>query len=332
MSALHSSFHFLRPAWLLLLPPLVGLAIWLGRHRGRNSNWSQLVDSHLLAQLRLGEARGARSPWLLVGLAWTVAVLALASPTWQRQQTPVYRAPAAWVLVLDLSPSMAAADVSPDRVTRARYAIEDLLSAAHDARVALVVFAGEPYAVTPLTTDVATVRSLLDPLAPSLMPESGDQLAPALDEAGRLLTAGNGQHAQVIVLTDGFNDPAQAMLAAMRLHRSGANVNVVGIGTATGAPEPDGQGGFVHAAHGRIVLTRLNADVLRRVAAAGAGRFVTLTQLPDLIGALHADASRAVSSAQAAPQLQVARWRNDGIWLLPALLLLAALLARRGWV
>jgi len=332
MSAAHFPFHFLRPAWLALLPPLLLLALWLGRRRGRDGAWSKVVDSQLLALLRLGEGRGARSPWLLVAIAWTVAVVALAGPTWQRQQTRAYRAPGAWVVVLDLSPSMAATDVTPDRVTRARYAIEDLLNAAQDARVGLVVFAGEPYTVTPLTTDVATVRSLLDPLAPSLMPESGDQLAPALDAAGRLLQAARGVHGQVIVLTDGFDDPARSMLAAARLRKAGARVNLVGIGTAGGAPEPDGHGGFVHDARGHIVLTRLNTDVLRRVANAGAGRLVTLNQLPTLIAALHADATRTLSSAQSAPQLHVTRWRNDGIWLLPALLLLAALLARRGWL
>jgi Ca-activated chloride channel family protein len=324
--------HFLRPAWLLALPPLLLLALWLRRRRGRDGAWSALIEPQLLGQLRLGESRGGGSPWLLVALVWTLAVLALAGPTWQHERTPAYRAPAAWVLVLDLSPSMAATDVPPDRVTRARYAIEDLLSAAQDARVALVVFAGEPYTVTPLTTDVATIRSLLDPLSPSLMPESGDQLAPALDQAGRLLQAARGRHGQVIVLTDGFEDPAQAMQAAARLRSSGASVNMVGIGTAAGAPEPDGKGGFVHDQHGQVVLTRLDADMLRRVASAGAGQFVTLDALPALIRTLHADASRTLAADHAAPRLQVASWRNDGIWLLPPLLLLAALLARRGWL
>ena len=80
------------------------------------------------------------------------------------------------------------------------------------------------------------------------------------------------------------------------------------------------------------MLTRLNGDMLRRVAAVGAGQFVTLDALPGLIRTLHADASRTLAAGQAAPQLRVASWRNDGIWLLPALLLLAALLARRGWL
>ncbi|MFX9023860.1 VWA domain-containing protein, partial [Acinetobacter baumannii] len=81
---------------------------------------------------------------------------------------------------------MAASDMTPDRVTRARYAVDDLLGAARDARVGLVVVSGEAYTVSPLTEDVATIRGLLPPLAPSIMPGSGDQLAPALETAAKL--------------------------------------------------------------------------------------------------------------------------------------------------
>src|SRR6185437_10844429 len=168
-----SPFHFLHPYWLLALPPLVALAVWFARRRGRDGAWQRLLDGELLSLLRLSEAGAGRSPWLLIGLLWTLAVLALAGPTWQRQITPAYRAPAAWIVALELSPSMDAADLPPSRIARARYAIDDLLSMAHDARVGLVAFAGDAYTVAPLTSDVATVRNLAQPLAPSLMPESG---------------------------------------------------------------------------------------------------------------------------------------------------------------
>jgi len=327
-----SDFHFLRPGWLLLLPALLGLAWWLGRRRGRDAHWARVIDPSLLPLLRLGPAISGSSPWPLLALGWTLAVLALAGPSWQHTRTRAYRAPAAWVLVLDLSPSMQATDVPPDRITRARYAIDDLLSAAHDARVALIAFAGEAYPVAPLTDDVATVRLLLGPLSPALMPEHGEQLAPALDEAGRLLAASAHDRGQIVVLTDGFTDPAQALESAERLHEQGSTVNVVGIGTAQGAPQPDGQGGFARDAGGHVLLTRLEAPRLARVAAVGGGQFVTLAGLPQLIGRLQAAHAEALDAAPSAPQLQLTHWRNDGIWLLPPLLLLAALLARRGWL
>lgn len=327
-----SRFHFLHPYWLLALPPLVALAVWLGRRRGRDGAWPRLLDGELLSLLRLSEAGAGHSPWPLIGLAWAVAVLALAGPTWQRQITPAYRAPAAWIVALDVSPSMDAADVAPSRIARARYAIDDLLSTAHDARVGLLAFAGDTYTVAPLTSDVATVRNLAQPLAPSLMPEAGERLAPALEESARLLQASPGKDRQVIVLTDGFSDPARALLVAQKLHRRGIAVNVVGVGSRSGAPEPDGNGGFVRSASGRVVLTRLDADLLRRIATAGGGHYVPMSALPELVADLHEAGSRGMSSSVAAPHVRLASWLDDGVWFLPPLLLLAALVARRGWV
>jgi Ca-activated chloride channel homolog len=326
-----SRFHFLYPYWLLALPPLLALALWLARRRGRDGAWQRLLDGELLSLLRLSDSSPGGSPWPLIGLVWTLAVLALAGPTWQRQITPAYRAPAAWIIALEVSPSMDAADVAPSRMARARYAVDDLLSAAQDARVGLVAFAGEAYTVAPLTSDVATIRNLAQPLAPSLMPESGDRLAPGLEEAQHLLQAAPGKDRQVIVLTDGFTDPAQALITAQQLHRQGIEVNVVGVGTAGGAPQPDGNGGFVRNASGQIVLTRLDADLLQRVAIAGGGRYVPLSALPQLIADLQRAGSRTMSSGVAA-HVKLSSWLNDGVWLLPALLLLAALIARRGWI
>ncbi len=327
------AFHFLHPAWLLALPALLLFAAALSRRGQRNPTWSRLVDAQLQPLVCLSSTGHGRSPVLWLSLIWTLAVLALAGPAWRRRQSPAFRVPAAWVIVLDLSPSMAATDVAPDRVTRARYAIEDILLGARDARVGLVVFAGEPHTVAPLTTDVATVRLLLKPLDPSLMPESGHLLAPALDQAGRLLRADLGGHGQVIVLTDGSVDPAEAMRAAARLRQQGATVNIVGIGTPQGAPEPDGSGGFVKDQAGRTVLTRLAIDELRRIAAAGGGRLVPLAGLSGLIAQLQAEHSRTLTArASAVPRLRVPRFLDGGIWLLPPLIIFGALLARRGWL
>lgn len=327
-----SHFHWLHPWWLLALPPLLALLVWAARRRGRDGPWPRLLDSELLKLLRLKEPGAGRSPWLLIGLIWTLAVLALAGPTWQRQITPAYRAPAAWIAALELSPSMNAADVVPSRITRARLSLDDLVSAAHDARIGLIAFAGDAYTVAPLTSDVATVRNLAGPLAPSLMPEAGDRLAPALEEAARLLQSSPGRDRQVVVFTDGFTDPARALSVAERLKREGIAVNIVGVGTASGAPEPNGNGGFVRNPQGQVLLTRLDSDLLAKVAAAGGGRYVSLRQMPALVAALHAAGSREMSSGVAAPQVKLASWLNDGVWLLPPLLLLGALLARRGWL
>jgi Ca-activated chloride channel family protein len=334
-------FHFLRPAWLLALPLLWGLVAWLARRGSRDGDWSQLIDADLLPGLMLTQANaapgaGSNAPWPWLTLAWTLGVLALAGPTWEQDAAPAYRAPAAWVVVLDLSPSMAAPDVPPNRATRARYAIDDLLTAAHGARVGLVVFSDEAYTVAPLTDDVATVRALLPPLAPGLLPSAGDQLAPALTRAGGLLEGSGATHGHVIVFSDGFADPAAAFVAAARLKAEGAVVDVVGVGTAGGAPLAASGGGFVADAGGQPELARLDVDRLQRLAGSGGGRYVDLTQLPSLIGSLDSASGPMAGSGatpSAAPNdVRVAHWRDAGAWLLPGVLFIVALLARRGWL
>lgn len=330
-AALHQ-LHFLHPAWLLLAPLLLLFAAWMRYRQSRAGAWSQVVDADLVPSLRLEPGGGASGPWLLFATVWTLSLLAIAGPAWQRLPSIGYRAPDDWVIVLDLSPSMAVADVSPDRVTRARFAIDDLLGAAHDARVGLIAFAGEAHTVVPLTSDVATIRALLQPLSPTIMPESGDALGPALVQAGKLLRQSGSRHANIIVLSDGCADPSQALGAAQQLSAQGAKVEVVGVGTTGGAPLKDTKGGFVHDEQGRSVLAKLPIDELQRIAGAGRGQYWALGQLKGLIATLDERHANPLQDDRIATEQQVASWRNEGIWLMPPILLLALMLARRGWV
>jgi Ca-activated chloride channel family protein len=325
-------FHFLHPAWLALLPLLLLFAGWMRWRQSRTGAWSRVMDAELVTALRLDAGGGSGGPWLLLAAVWTCGVLALAGPAWVRLQSTGYRAPDDWVVVFDLSPSMAVADLAPDRATRARFAIDDLLGAARDARVGLIVFAGEAHTVVPLTSDVATIRGLLQPLNPGLMPESGDAMGPALDQAGRLLRQSGSRRGEVIVLSDGCADPSQALAAAQKLAAQGAAVQVVGIGTADGAPLKDAKGGFVQDDQGRSVLAKLPLDQLQSIAVAGHGQYWSLDQLKQLIAALEARHANPFDEDKVATERQVSSWRNEGIWLLPLILGFALMVARRGWV
>jgi Ca-activated chloride channel family protein len=330
--ALHA-FHFLRPLWLLAAPPLWWLATLLARRRAAQGNWSQVIDAPLLSALRLeaGAARNPWSPWPWLALAWTLTVLALAGPSWRQDASQAHRAGAAWMIVLDLSPSMATADVTPTRVTRARYAIDDLLAAAHDAKVGLIAFSDEPYVVAPLTDDANTLRSLLQPLTPELMPTPGDQLAPALEKASELLERSGAKDRRVILVSDGIADPASALAAAQRLRAQGVKLEVIGVGTHGGAPLVGPGGGFAHDAQGAAVLSRVDTEHLSRLADTGGGRYVDLQTLPKMIAALQAGPAE-LGAAVEAQGVKVEHWQDAGVWLLPLLLLLAASFARRGWI
>lgn len=334
-------FHFERPAWLLALPLLLALAAWLARRSAAGGNWARLVDAPLLAALRLSEPPVSRaSPWPWLALAWLLAVLALAGPTWQREPAAANSSPDGWVLVLDLSPSMLATDAAPNRVTRARYAIEDMLRAAQGARVGLIVFSAEPYTVSPLTDDVATVRGLTSPLTPGLMPSVGDKLGPALVMAQQLLERSLTRGGHVVVLTDGYADPLDATAAAKSLRERGTAVDVLaigGAGAAAGLNPPRNQ--VQNPAQSTDGDAALQADVvaptepvdralLQQLARAGGGRVFGLGEMPALLASLQIHDTR---SATPLTGVEAERWRDAGVWLLPPLLLLAALLARRGW-
>lgn len=340
MTSLHAflqDFHFLRPWWLLALPALWLLVAWLARQQRSRGDWSSFIDADLLPALRLDGAQGADAvkagarPWPWLALAWTLAVLALAGPAWQHDQTAAYRAPGAWVVVLDLSPSMAATDLAPNRVTRARYFVDDLLGAARDARVGMVVFSDEPYTVAPLTQDVATIRALMPVLAPDLMPSAGDHLASALEQAQRLLAASGARDKRIVLLSDGFDDPAAALRTAAALKQQGVVLSVVGVGTVGGAPLRNADGRFASDAQGQPQMARLNADLLQQLASAGGGRYVDINQTAALLSDLQST-TPLPGEALAEQGLSVTHWRDAGAYLLPALLLLAALLTRRRWL
>lgn len=319
--------HFLRPwCWLAALPlPLMLFAMM--RNQGGRAALARLADATLLPYLiRNG---GARARWALALAAaiWLLAVAALAGPAWQRAPMPLYANGAARVIALSLSSDMRAQDLKPDRMTRARYAVRDLLEDAGDARTALIGYAGDAFVVAPLTPDKATVLNLLQALSPEVMPLPGNDAARAIVQALDLLKQAHVEGGEIVLVTDDADSSAAAAARAARAR--GVRVDVLGIGSAQGAPVPQADGGFERDSSGNVRIARRDDAALRDVADAGGGRYAPLG--PDgggvaALGAPSATQSVAVSREQAN------LWRDGGAWLLIPLLPLAALAFRRGWV
>ncbi|MCW8982993.1 MAG: VWA domain-containing protein, partial [Gammaproteobacteria bacterium] len=150
-------FHFLRPDWLWALIPLaIVLLLWY-RREGKSRSWQNYCDPELLPFLMVGSEVG-RSHLLMVtgGLAGLLTIIALAGPTWEQRPQPLFRAQSAMVIALDLSLSMNATDVRPNRLDRAKLKLRDILERRKEGQTGLLVFAAEPFVVSPLTTDTAT--------------------------------------------------------------------------------------------------------------------------------------------------------------------------------
>ncbi|WP_371184771.1 vWA domain-containing protein [Xanthomonas sacchari] len=312
------ALHLLRPEWLwaLLLLPLLAWSWW--RRRRRRDIWRRTVDPHLLPHLLArGDAKG--SAGLLLGvLGYTLAVLALAGPSWRQEQQPLWQARTPLVIALDLSAQIDARDLPPSRLLQARAKLARLLHERAGGEVALVAYAGEPYTVAPLTDDAANVGLFLDALSPQVMPVAGQRTDLAIDWAAQLLRQAGFSRGDILVLSDQAD--AQAQQAAARAAGQGYHVSALGLGTAQGAAYRDDQGRLAHA--------QLDADSLRALAAAGTGRYAGLT--PDetdlrALGVLRPQEEDATAADESHGRV----WLDQGYWLLPPLMLLALLAFRR---
>jgi Ca-activated chloride channel family protein len=325
--------QLLRPAWLLALIPLA-LGLWrLWRSNAGTVAWRNLVDAHLLPHLLVGE--DGRAHWLpltLVALGGLVAVLALAGPVWQKLPQPAYQQQAARVIVVDISRSMNATDLPPSRLAHARFEILDLLRRFREGQTALVAYGTEPYVVSPLTSDAKTIAAQVPSLSTDLLPVHGPKRTDlALEKAGRLLRQGGSAQGQVILLTDALEQPAAALDAARQLRARGYRLSVLGVGSPAGAPVPLPDGGFLQDGDGAVLMPKLDSEVLQSLAAAGGGRYHTASLDDRDIEALVREAPRGRTRAAAKP-VTADQWREEGPWLLLALLPLAAVAFRRGWL
>jgi Ca-activated chloride channel family protein len=326
-------FHFLRPLWLLALPlgPLLAWSLWQRLHAG--VQWRDVCDPHLLPHLLVAPTGTRRKlPYWVLAVATALALLALAGPAWERLEQPVYRTLNARVVVLDLSRSMDATDFQPSRLIRARYKVVDILRRSRDRPVGLAVFAADGFIVTPLTQDANTLISLLPAVDTDIMPAQGSRADLGLKAAVRMLERGGARRGEVILITDGVKGKRAEMRAA-ELRDAGFRVSVLAAGTPEGAPIPIEGGGFFKELKGGIVVAMTDYEALRAIARAGGGRFASLSNGDgDIDYLLSGEIPRPWDVDMQAMERTSEVWRDRGPWLLLALLPLAALAFRRGWL
>ncbi|MGE6790795.1 VWA domain-containing protein [Pseudomonas guineae] len=323
--------YWQRPFWLLLIP-LLGVLLWkLWRREKRSGRWQVLLPATFQAALlTAGSGRNSRMPWLALGLAWLLTLLALLGPTWQRieQQNPKPADPL--VVVLELTPEMLASDASPNRLAQAKRKLLDLLQTRQDAQTAIVVYAGSAHTVVPLSDDMSTSRNLLDALNPSIMPEPGKRADLAVTKALQLLEQGAQGNGRLLLLTSALSEIERQGIT-QALGRRGQRLHILGVGSTQGAPIIQEDGSFLKDAQGAILLPRLDSFGLKRLANELGGHYQGLTlDDHDLRNLGLLAAPQQVRRDGELTRLQA--WADQSHWLLLPLLLLAACAARRGWL
>lgn len=323
-----NEFHFLYPWWFLLLLPLAVILWRLWCDNDQKTAWSEICDPHLLSYLLISKGASKRISLLTVfAIAWLIAVFALAGPTWSRLQVPVYQAHAAEIIALDLSPSMYATDLQPNRISRAKFKIRDILQRRQEGQIGIVAFSSEAYVVSPLTYDNSTVMAILPQLNPDLMPVTGSDISAALQQSAQLMQQANYNDGQIILMTASrVND--EDIRTARDLHQQGFTISVIGIATDQGAPIPT-DAGFLNDNNGNVVISQLDQTGLSDLAHAGGGIYSPFTVNNDDINKIINDDQFDYSADEA--QTQVQQWQDRGRYFVVILLLFALFAFRKGW-
>ncbi len=325
-----NSFHFLRPAALLLLF-LVPLAIWIiNKYQIKRSSWQQIIPNHLLKHLQSNDSLTTlKRPLGLLACGLLIAIVAIAGPTWQKLPTLVYKNEMALVIVLDLSSSMYAKDLKPNRLTRSKHKIRDILNQRKDGTTALVVYAGDAYTVAPLTDDNATIANLLAALEPELMPVPGSRASLGVATAINLVKQSNTHSANILLLTDGISSKQQAAIETL-IGNNKIPLSIIGVGTPQGAPIEKAEGGYLRDSNGAIVIPKLERKPLESLTDDAGGRYQTMTIDSTDIAWLSSENESTNKSVE--DESNFDQWRDQGVWLTLPLLLISLGLFRRGWL
>ena len=328
------AFHFLRPEWLLALIPLALLTFVHFKQKANTSAWSKICDSHLLQHLLVNQGKqSSQTPLWLLACAWILTTIALAGPTWSKLEQPLFRSEDALVIVLDLSRSMDANDISPSRLNLTKFKLIDLLKKQQEGKTGLIVYAAEPYVVAPLTDDADTIISQVPALETALMPKQGSRADLALQKAKDLMKQSGVPQGHILLVTDGIESSPNALQIAKDLKQRNIKTSVLAVGTTEGAPVPISSGGFLKDNTGAIVIPQLDPLSLQDLANIGGGLYQTISSDKRDINRLSPYFSAQGNIDDAEDKKQTSdMWKEQGPWLVLLILPLAALAFRRGWI
>ncbi len=272
-------FRFEHPEYLyflLLILWLAGLYALSSWRSGKAK--AKMGESDLLQQLVPEQSRAKpRFKFILWVLALTSLVLAWANPQLGVEQKPAKREAADIYLALDVSRSMLAEDIAPNRLGRAKRLARDLVKSIRMERMATILFAGYAYIQTPLTTDFAQVDLLLRSAGPDLIEYQGTAIGEAIELVLQMAPEEGARNSALIIFTDGESHEAGWEEQAQKAREKGIRIFTVGLGDPRGAPIPqeDGRQGYLKNKEGQVVQTRLDVETLEQLAQIGGGSYLS---------------------------------------------------------
>jgi Ca-activated chloride channel family protein len=258
---------------LFILPVIIFLILF--EYRKKRAGLKLFADPDLLPALTRPIKRGII---FLKGLFLVIAVffiiLACAGPRWGFHLQEVQRRGVDIVFLLDVSASMQAEDVKPDRLERAKREITDFLKIAAGDRIGLVLFAGDAFVQCPLTLDYDAIAMFLGSVGVDTLPVPGTDMGQGIKTALNAFDFKSAIDKVIVMITDGEDNEGRGLQQTDKAMDKGVKIFVYGIGEPSGAPIPDETGGFKKDKIGNLILSKLNEKDLRSIAEAADGRYV----------------------------------------------------------
>ena len=279
--------------WLITIPVFVITYIVYTKRKQRQL--TEFGDPELMAQL-MPDASKSRPIWKfgMLIVALILLIVAAARPQYGQKEKTVKRQGIEVMVALDISNSMLAEDVAPNRLDRAKQMLSKMIDNMVDDKVGLVVFAGDAFTQLPITCDYVSAKMFLNTISPTLIPTQGTAIGAALQTA---ITSFGAQESEagraIILITDGENHEDDAIAAAKKANELGMQVFVIGIGKPEGAPIPKpGTNDYFKDRAGQVVVSRLNEEMCQQIAVAGNGAYVRCDNTNTAMRALQQELDR----------------------------------------
>ena len=279
--------------WLITIPVFVIAYIIITKRKQRQL--MEFGDPELMAQL-MPDASKSRPivKFTLLIVALALLIVAAARPQYGQQEKTVKRQGIEVMVTLDISNSMLAEDVAPNRLDRAKQMLSKMIDNMTDDKVGLVVFAGEAFTQLPITCDYVSAKMFLNTISPKLIPTQGTAIGAALQTAIRSFGSQESDAGRAIILiTDGENHEDDATSVAKQAQELGIQVFVIGIGKPEGSPIPvPGTNDYIKDRSGQVVVSRLNEEMCQEIAQAGKGAYVRCDNTNTAMRALQQELDR----------------------------------------
>ena len=291
-------FRFAHPEYLyllLILPVLFIFYIYIVKTRKSaiekyGTPWliSALMPEASVKRLRL--------KYFFMFVAITVVIFIIAGPQFGSKLETVKRQGIEVVICLDVSNSMLAQDITPNRLEKAKQMLSRLTDDLKNDKIGLIVFAGDAFTQIPITSDYISAKMFLSSINPSMVSTQGTAIGAAINLAMRSFTPDESSSKAIVIITDGENHEGNASQEAAAAAEKGVKVNVIGIGLPKGSPIPINNNDYMKDNAGNVVITQLNETMCQEIAHAGKGLYVRADNTNTALKALQNELSKMAKS------------------------------------